>query len=63
MLASSADQVQIDAVLASGKTTTLWLSYPMPVYIAVFAVDVVEYGMVRFHADYFGYCDAAIGQE
>lgn len=62
LLAGSVDQKQIDAVLASGKTTTLSLSEPLPVYIAYFTADVVEPDTVRFHADYYGR-DAAIGYQ
>lgn len=59
LLAGTADQKQIDAVLASGKTTTLSLAEPLPVYIAYFTADVADPGVVRFHADTYGR-DAAI---
>ena len=59
LLTGTADQKQIDAVLASGKTTTLPLIEPLPVYITYFTADVVDPGAVRFHADTYGR-DAAI---
>lgn len=59
LLAGTADQKQIDAVLASGKTTTLSLAEPLPVYIAYFTADVADLGVIRFHADTYGR-DAAI---
>lgn len=60
LLEGAFDQKQIDSVLASGKTTTLPLAEPLPVYIAYFTADSSETGAVRFHADYYGR-DAAIG--
>lgn len=59
LLAGTFDQKQIDVVLASGKTTTLSLAEPLPVYIAYFTADGAEPGAVRFHADTYGR-DAAI---
>lgn len=59
LLKGTADQKQIDTVLASGKTTTLPLAEPLPVYITYFTADVVDPGAVRFHADTYGR-DAAI---
>ena len=54
LLTGTADQKQIDAVLASGKTTTLSLVEPLPVYIAYFTADVVDPNIVRFHTDVYG---------
>ena len=54
LLTGTADQKQIDAVLASGKTTTLSLVEPLPVYIAYFTADVIDPGVVRFHTDVYG---------
>ena len=59
LLTGTADQKQIDTVLASGKTTTLSLAEPLPVYITYFTADVADRGVVRFHADTYGR-DAAI---
>jgi L,D-transpeptidase YcbB len=63
LLAGTVNQKQIDAILASGKTTSLSLSQPMPVYIAYFTADVAEGsqigGAVQFYSDHYGR-DAAI---
>ena len=59
LLAGSTDQKQIDAVLASGKTATLSLAEPLPVYITYFTADAADPGVVRFHADTYGR-DAAV---
>ena len=53
LLAGTYSQQQIDVVLASGKTATLALSEPMPVYITYFTADVDELGAVRFHPDHY----------
>jgi murein L,D-transpeptidase YcbB/YkuD len=54
LLAGTTNQTQIDTVLASGKTTSLSLNRPVPVYITYFTADVVEAGTVQFHADHYG---------
>ena len=59
LLTGTTDQKHIDTVLASGKTTTVPLIEPLPVYITYFTADVVDPGAVRFHADTYSR-DAAI---
>ena len=54
LLAGTADQKQIDTIIASGKTTTVSLAEPLPVYITYFTADVADLGVVRFHTDTYG---------
>lgn len=54
LLAGATSQTQIDEILKGGKTTSLSLSRPIPVYIAYFTADMAEPGKLRFHADHYG---------
>jgi L,D-transpeptidase YcbB len=54
LLAGTMGQPQIDAILSSGKTTSVMLNQAMPVYITYFTADSNEARTVRFHPDHYG---------
>jgi L,D-transpeptidase YcbB len=50
----------IDGDVNSGKTTTLALAAPIPVYVTYFTADLSDAGTVEFHPDLYGR-DARMG--
>jgi len=60
LLGPAADRAQVDAVVASGRTTTLALPAPIPVYVAYFTAGLDAEGKVAIYPDVYGR-DAAMG--
>ena len=48
------DRARVDQVLGTGRTQTVDLIQPMPVYIVYHTVDLDEAGAIRFHPDIYG---------
>ncbi|VWX58425.1 L,D-transpeptidase family protein [Sphingorhabdus sp. 109] len=53
LLEGSATPAQVDAILASRKTTKLSLLKPIPVYIAYFTAEAGEGGSIRYFPDVY----------
>lgn len=48
------DRKAIDDILASGKTTTVWLAEPLPVLLLYWTANVDPDGVVHFYPDVYG---------
>ena len=55
------DDAKIAEVIATGKTTQVNLSKPLPVLIVYWTVSVGATGEVRYNPDVYGLDDAVLG--